>query len=73
MADVNCRIKINGQFETPLTAAAEAGNLEILTALIDHSNTSLTICGKYDWPAFLHFIACDQSIITERGGPTTGP
>lgn len=67
MADVNCRIKINGHFETPLTAAAEAGNLEILTVLIDHSNTSLTICGKYDWPAFLHFIACDQSIITEKG------
>lgn len=67
MADVNCRIKINGQFETPLTAAAEAGNLEILTALIDHSNTRLTICGKNDWPAFLHFIACDQSIITEKG------
>ncbi|KGO75095.1 hypothetical protein PITC_058470 [Penicillium italicum] len=67
MADVNCRIKINGHFETPLTAAAEAGNLEILTVLIDHSNTSLTICGKYDWPAFLHLIACEQSIIAEKG------
>ena len=67
MADVNCKIKINQRFETPLTAAAEAGNLEILAALIDHPNTNLTICGKYNWPAFLHLLANLQSISTEKG------
>ncbi|CAI7613752.1 unnamed protein product [Penicillium viridicatum] len=67
MADVNCRIKINGRFETPLTAAAEAGNLEILAALIDCPATSLSICGKYNWPAFLHFLASPQSLSAEKG------
>ena len=65
--DPNCKIKINVQFETPLTAAAEKGNLEILAALIDHPNTSLTLAGKYGWPAFLHLLANPHSISTERG------
>ncbi|KAJ1714201.1 ankyrin repeat domain protein [Aspergillus flavus] len=67
MPDVNCKIMINGQFETPLTAAAEKGNLEILATLIDHPNIDLTICGKYNWPAFLHLLASPLSISTERG------
>lgn len=67
MADSNVKIKINGQFETPLTAAAEKGNLEILAALIERPNTNLTLCGKYNWPAFLHLLASPHSISTERG------
>lgn len=67
MADVNCRIKINGRFETPLTAAAEAGNLEMLAALIDGPTTNLSICGKYNWPALLHFLVSPQSTTTEKG------
>ncbi|KAE8323055.1 ankyrin repeat-containing domain protein [Aspergillus sergii] len=67
MADVNCKIVINGQFETPLTAAAEKGNLEILATLVDHPSIDLTICGKYNWPAFLHLLASPLSISTERG------
>jgi ankyrin repeat protein len=62
MANVNCKIMINERFETPLTAAAENGNLEILAALMDHPNTNVTICGKYDWPAFLHLLASPLSI-----------
>ncbi|KAL4889983.1 ankyrin repeat-containing domain protein [Aspergillus ambiguus] len=58
VADVNCRIKINRpsakQCETPLTAAAEKGNLEVLATLLDHPNISLKECSP-------------QSISTERG------
>lgn len=50
-----------------MTAAAEAGNLEILAALIDCPTTNLSICGKYNWPAFLHFLVNPQSITTEKG------
>ncbi|KAJ5157118.1 uncharacterized protein N7482_008218 [Penicillium canariense] len=67
MADANCKIKIDEQTETPLTAAAEKGNLEILATLMDRPNTKLTICGKYKWPAFLHLLATSESITTERG------
>jgi ankyrin repeat protein len=67
LADANCKIKINGEIETPLTNAAEKGNLEILATLIERPNIRLTICGKYDWPAFLHLLASSESIASERG------
>ncbi|KAJ5736732.1 uncharacterized protein N7483_001857 [Penicillium malachiteum] len=56
LADVNCMIKIDGDFETPLTCAAGKGNLEILAILIQHPDIDLTLCGKYGWPAFLHLV-----------------
>ena len=67
MVDVNRKIMIDEGYETPLTTAAEKGNLEILAALADHPNIDLTICGKYNWPAFLHLLASPLSIATERG------
>jgi hypothetical protein len=50
-----------------LTNAAEKGNLEILATLIERPNIRLTICGKYDWPAFLHLLASSGSIASEKG------
>ncbi|KAJ6016558.1 hypothetical protein N7540_011149 [Penicillium herquei] len=67
LADANCTIRIEGDIETPLTAAAEHGNLEVLAVLIQRPGISLTTCGKYGWPAFLHLLASPQSIATERG------
>jgi ankyrin repeat protein len=67
LANANCKININGEVETPLTNAAEKGNLEILAALIKHPHTKLMICGKYDWPAFLHLLASSESISSEKG------
>jgi ankyrin repeat protein len=67
MADANCMIYIDEEIETPLTNAAEKGNLEILATLIEHPNISLTICGKYNWPAFLHLLASSESLASEKG------
>jgi len=67
LADANCKININEEIETPLTNAAEKGNLEILAALIKHPNTNLMICGKYNWPAFLHLLTSSESISSEKG------
>lgn len=67
LADANCMINIDEENETPLTNAAEKGNLEILAALIEHPHTRLTICGKYNWPAFLHLLASSESITSDKG------
>ncbi|KAE8378272.1 ankyrin [Aspergillus bertholletiae] len=67
LADANCVIKIDGEIETPLTNAAMKGNLEILAILIEHPEIKLTMCGKYNWPAFLHLLACPDSIASEQG------
>lgn len=67
VADPSCKIKIKGDFETPLTAAAERCNLEILTALFDRPDINLKLCGKYNLPAFLHLLASRDSVSTERG------
>jgi ankyrin repeat protein len=67
LADVNCMINIGGELETPLTNAAEKGNLEILATLIEHPDTKLAICGKYNWPAFLHLLARSESVASEKG------
>ncbi|KAA8642611.1 hypothetical protein EYZ11_010110 [Aspergillus tanneri] len=67
LADANCIIKIDEEVETPLTGAAEKGNLEILASLIQRPDTRLTICGKYSWPAFLHLLANSDSIASEKG------
>jgi len=48
LADVNCMINIGEEIETPLTNAAEKGNLEILATLIERPTTRLNICGKYN-------------------------
>lgn len=67
MADVNCMINIAGENERPLTNAAEKGNLEILATLIERPDTRLSVCGKYNWPAFLHLLATSKSLTSERG------
>jgi hypothetical protein len=35
--------------------------------LIERPDTRLTICGKYNWPAFLHLPASSEPIISEKG------
>jgi ankyrin repeat protein len=67
LADVNCKINIDAEVETPLTNAAEKGNLEILDMLIERPDISLKICGRYKWPAFLHLLASSKSIDSEKG------
>ncbi|KAJ5753784.1 uncharacterized protein N7511_007937 [Penicillium nucicola] len=67
LADVNCMINVAGEIETPLTNAAEKGNLKILENLIGRQDIMLAICGKYNWPAFLHLLANSQSIASEKG------
>ncbi|OQE01202.1 hypothetical protein PENVUL_c044G04241 [Penicillium vulpinum] len=67
IADANCKIKIDEEFETPLTNAAEKGNLEILATLIELPQIKLTLRGKYNWPAFLHLLASSESITSEKG------
>lgn len=65
--NVNRRIRINSHMETPLTAAAEKGNLEVLALLSNHPDIDLAIRGKYNWPASFHLLASSQSVSTERG------
>ncbi|PYH45894.1 ankyrin [Aspergillus saccharolyticus JOP 1030-1] len=67
LADVNCTVKIDTDLETPLTGAAEKGNLEILAILVRRHDINLTTCGKYGWPAFLHLLANLDSIASEKG------
>lgn len=67
LVDANSQIKINADLETPLTAAAEHGNLDILELLISHPNTNFTICGKFKWPAFLHLLANSHAMSLQRG------
>jgi ankyrin repeat protein len=67
LVDANSQIKINADLETPLTAAAEYGNLDILELLISHPNTNFTICGKFKWPAFLHLLANSHAMSLQRG------
>lgn len=72
LANANCMINIDKEIETPLTNAAEKGNLEILATLIERPYTRLTICGKYNWPAFLHLLKNSESIASEKGRAIAG-
>ncbi|KAJ5948731.1 hypothetical protein N7454_002038 [Penicillium verhagenii] len=54
--NVNCKIKVESHFETPLTAAAENGNDNVLRLLVGHPDIDSTICGKKDWPAIIHLL-----------------
>ncbi|KAJ6004652.1 hypothetical protein N7540_013021 [Penicillium herquei] len=67
LANSNCMIEIESDTETPLTAAAEKGNLDILAVLIQRHDINLKTCGKYGWPAFLHLLASPESIAAEKG------
>ncbi|KAJ5709933.1 hypothetical protein N7493_009525 [Penicillium malachiteum] len=67
LADVNCRIKIHGEIETPLTCAAGQANLEILAILIQHPDIDLALCGKYGWPAFIHLLMTLDSKSSSKG------
>ncbi|KAJ6178087.1 hypothetical protein N7519_008548 [Penicillium mononematosum] len=67
LADANCMIKIDKEIEIPLINAAEKCNLEVLAILIERPDTRLTICGKHNWPAFLHLLANPESLSSEKG------
>ncbi|KAJ5947319.1 hypothetical protein N7466_000334 [Penicillium verhagenii] len=58
--NVNCKIKVESHFETPLTAAAENGNDNVLRLLVHHPDIDSTICGKKDWPAIIHLLRNDN-------------
>jgi hypothetical protein len=51
--NINCRVKIDDDWETPLAAAAEEGNLEAIRFLLKQPEIDTTLCGKYGWPPFL--------------------
>ncbi|KAJ5722305.1 hypothetical protein N7488_000340 [Penicillium malachiteum] len=54
---LNRRVRVEEEFETPITAAAESGNLTIVQGLIAFPETEIAACGKYGWPAFIHLLA----------------
>ncbi|KAJ5709787.1 hypothetical protein N7493_010078 [Penicillium malachiteum] len=53
---LNRRVRVEEEFETPLTAAAESGNLTIIQGLSAFPETDVAACGKYGWPAFIHLL-----------------
>ncbi|KAJ5737037.1 uncharacterized protein N7483_002162 [Penicillium malachiteum] len=59
-ATLNCRVWVEDEFETPLTAAAESGNLTLIQGLIGFPQIDYGACGKYGWPAFIHLL-CNES------------
>ncbi|KAJ6021137.1 hypothetical protein N7540_006641 [Penicillium herquei] len=59
-ATLNCRVRVENEFETPLTAATESGNLSIIQSLIAFPQTDIEARGKYGWPAFIHLM-CNES------------
>ncbi|CAP86462.1 Pc20g11330 [Penicillium rubens Wisconsin 54-1255] len=67
LADANCMIKIDEEIEIPLINAAAKCNLEVLAILIERPDIRLTICGKHNWPAFLHLLANPESLASEKG------
>lgn len=67
LADTNCIINIDEEFETPLINAARKGNLEILTVLIERPSTDFMFCDKNKWPAFLHLLTNSEAIASVQG------
>jgi ankyrin repeat protein len=65
--DVNCQVKVDDSLETPLIAAAELGNLEVIRFLLEQPGIDITLCGKYEWPPFLHLLRNSRSVSTPEG------
>ncbi|KAH7383520.1 ankyrin repeat-containing domain protein [Cadophora sp. MPI-SDFR-AT-0126] len=65
--DVNCRVRVDDGLETPLTAAAEQGNLEVIRYLLEQPGINVALCGKYEWPPFLHFLRNSRSVSNPEG------
>jgi hypothetical protein len=60
--DVNCRVRVGDSLETPLAAAVEQGNLEVIRFLLEQPGIDIALCGEYGRPPFLHLLRNSRSV-----------